>query len=265
MATMTELIELRTKASAAAKELNSKAEADNNRDFTPEEEKQFHDHLATVDSLTKKIERQSKVSQLSEPTPRLTTATNPIDSEPRKAPATAKRYVPLNYLKNSRVLSSLQERQDAAYATGMWVRGCMGNARARQWCSERGMGFNDVEVRGHEESTLTTGGYLVPDQMDNAMIDLKEQRGVFRQYARVSPMSADKKVRLRRTGGLTAYFTAEGGAITESTMAWDRVVLVAKDLGCVALVTNDLNEDATISLGDTLIGEMAYAFADKED
>jgi HK97 family phage major capsid protein len=48
-------------------------------------------------------------------------------------------------------------------------------------------------------------------------------------------------------------------------MAWDRVVLVAKDLGCVALVTNDLNEDATISLGDTLIGEMAYAFADKED
>lgn len=267
MPTMTELIELRTKASAAAKELNSKAEADNNRDFTPEEEKQFNEHLATVDSLTKKIERQAKVSALETPSPRLTNPGNPIDANggERKATAVAKRYVPLNYLKSLRTVTDLQERQTLAHTAGMWVRGCMGNTRAQQWCSERGIGFNDFEFRGQEESTLSAGGYLVPDQVDNAMIDLKEQYGVFRQYARVSPMNSDKKVRLRRTGGLTAYFTEEGGSITASQMSWDRVVLVAKDLGCIALVTNDLNEDATISLGDALIGEMSYAFANKED
>lgn len=264
--TVAELIAQRTKASADAKELHTKAEAEN-RDLTPEESKQFEDHLANVESLTKRIERQSKVSQLSEPNARLTTAPQPIDanSDKPKVPAVARRYVPLNYMKNLKTVTGIQERQTLAMETGMWVRGCLGNARARQWCAERGLGFNDIELRAHEETTLTKGGYLVPDQIDNALIDLKEQYGVFRQYARVSPMTSDKKVRMRRTGGLTAYFTDEGGTITESTMAWDRVSLVAKDLGCIALVTNDLNEDAVISLGDTLVGEMAFAFANKED
>ena len=266
MPTMTELIDQRTKLSVAAKELNAKAETEN-RDFTPEESKQFDEYLAAVEALSKRIERQSRVTELDTKSNRLTPASTPIDanSDRPKVPAIARRYVPLNYLRQLRTVTDLQERQNLAYAAGMWVRGCIGNPRARQWCSERGIAFQDIEVRAQEESTLTAGGYLVPDQVDNAMIDLKEQRGIFRQYARVSPMTSDKKVRMRRTGGLTAYFTAEGGTITESQMAWDRIVLVAKDLGCIALVTNDLNEDATISIGDALIGEMAYAFADKED
>ena len=266
MATTTELIEQRKVASTAAKELNAKAEAEN-RDLTPDESKQFEDNLASVEALSKRIERQSRVTTLETGSNRLTNPSTPIDasSDRKPLPAVARRYVPLNYLKQLRTVTDLSERQNIAHATGMWVRGCIGNARARQWCMERGIGFNDVEVRAQEEGTLTAGGYLVPDQVDNAMVDLKEQRGIFRQYARVSPMTSDKKVRMRRTGGLTAYFTAEGGTITESQMAWDRIVLVAKDLGCIALVTNDLNEDATISLGDTLIGEMSYAFADKED
>lgn len=266
MATMTELIEQRKTASTAASELNAKAETEN-RDLTADESKLFDDHISSVEALTKRIERQSRLTTtVQTPNQRLTNPGNPIDANTdRKIPATPKRYVPLNFLKQLRTVTDFSERQKLAFETGMWVRACIGNGQARQWCAERGIGIQTIEMRGQEESTLTAGGYLVPDQVDNAMIDLKEQYGVFRQYARMSPMTSDKKVRMRRAGGLTAYFTDEGGTITASQMAWDRVVLVAKDLGCIALITNDLNEDATISLGDTLIGEMSYAFANKED
>jgi HK97 family phage major capsid protein len=48
-------------------------------------------------------------------------------------------------------------------------------------------------------------------------------------------------------------------------MTWNDVQLSAKDLMVIARMTNQLNADAVISIGDTLAGEIAYAFSLKED
>jgi HK97 family phage major capsid protein len=61
-----------------------------------------------------------------------------------------------------------------------------------------------------------TGGFLVPPEFENDLIDLREQYGVFRQFARITPMARDTKSRAPPDRGLTAYFTGEAASITES-------------------------------------------------
>lgn len=150
---------------------------------------------------------------------------------------------------------------ERAYRFGQWVMAApMGVARAAQFCRDHGL-----EIRAMSEGQNEYGGFLVPEEFGNDLIDLREQYGVFRRNAKVVPMSSDTRSDPRRTGGLTAYFVNEADAITASDKSWDRVNLVAKKLGVLARVSSELNEDSVISLGDDLAGEMAYAFANKED
>jgi HK97 family phage major capsid protein len=69
----------------------------------------------------------------------------------------------------------------------------------------------------------------------------------------------------RRVGGLTAYFTGENQAVTESQAQWDNVNLTAKKIGALTRMSNEIAEDAVVSIADWLVGEIAYAFAAKED
>lgn len=151
---------------------------------------------------------------------------------------------------------------ERAYRFGQFLMASvLGNTKARDFCSTNGIALN----RAMGESVNETGGYLVPDEFGNDLIDLREQFGVFRRNAKIVPMASDTRSDPRRTGGLTAYFVAEAGAITASDMGWDRVELVAKKLAVLARYSSEINEDSSIAFGDTLAGEIAYAFAEKED
>lgn len=149
---------------------------------------------------------------------------------------------------------------ERAYRFGRFCLAAAGNQNSARWCADHG-----IELRGHTESVNTAGGFLVPEEFDMDLIDLREQYGVFRRNARIVPMSGDTKNRRRRTGGLTAYFAGEGEAGTASTKSWDMVQLVTKKLMTLSTYTNELNEDAAMSIGDDLISEIAYTFAKKED
>lgn len=164
-----------------------------------------------------------------------------------------------------------READQQAYTTGKWFQAICGVRSAQQWCSDRGIaiekGFwsgNEFQ-KGHIEGSNSLGGFLVPEQVDDAIIDLKETYGVFRQHARRSVMTGDTKSRRRRTGGLTAYFVSEAAAGTESTKSWDRVNLTAKKVMALGTFSNELGEDATINVGDDISLEIAYAFTYKED
>jgi HK97 family phage major capsid protein len=160
---------------------------------------------------------------------------------------------------------------ERAYRFGQWVLGVRGLsaglsteggfARAAAFCKENGI----VLTRAMSEGVNESGGFLVPEEFGNDLIDLREIYGVFRKNAKMVPMSSDTRSDPRRTGGLTAYFAGEGDALTASDKAWDRVELTAKKLTILSRYSNELNEDAVINLGDDLAGEIAYAFALKED
>jgi HK97 family phage major capsid protein len=166
---------------------------------------------------------------------------------------------PLMYTDGSKM-----EAEEAAYRSGQWLLATVGqNERARRWCNERGI---TVETRVMTAGTDSAGGYLVPVEMEQSIIDLRESYGLARRLARRRPMSSDTKSIPKRTGGVTAYFVNEDNdGVTASDKSWGNVNLVAKTLAALSLISKNLEEDSIIDVVDDLAQEMAYAFATKED
>lgn len=162
--------------------------------------------------------------------------------------------------------------EEAAYRAGMWMAAALYQKDwAKSWLRERGIDLmaqdENGQVRVMSGGTLAGGGALVPVEMEQAIIDLRDEYGAARKLVRVRPMSTDQKTIPRRTGGVTAYFFSDddGAGINASDKAWGSVNLVAKKLGALCRISEDLEEDAIIDVVDDLAQEMAYAFAVKED
>jgi HK97 family phage major capsid protein len=194
------------------------------------------------------------------------------DDEPQatvrfKIPARAKRFG------TTRNFSGVQNGlapDERAYRFGMWamaqIQRCIPGysyPEATRFVNNYMGGVYNV---AHSESDGTTGGhFLVPEEFSSDLIVLRERYGVVRRLFGREPMMSDTKHIPKRASGLTAYFTGENQAATESNMSWQDVQLIAKDITCMARMSNQLSADAAISVGDQLAGEIAYAFSNKED
>jgi HK97 family phage major capsid protein len=152
--------------------------------------------------------------------------------------------------------------EDQAYEAGMWARATLfGKADAARWCEARGVSIQKAQGEG----VNSAGSFLVPEKVERSVIVLREKYGVFRRQARVIPMGSDVLNWPRLTTPLTANFIGEGQQVTESTEQWDSVTFSAKKLATLNRLSTELDEDAVIFIGDWLVGEIAYAFASKED
>lgn len=164
---------------------------------------------------------------------------------------------------------SLEDARLIAYNLSMWMSASFkGNAKARRYCEENGLpilAFSPEASGGQMEGVNEDGGFLVPTEIDDALIDLREMYGVFRRRARNVTMGSDQKLRSRRKSGLSTAWLSEGDELDVSKKGWDQVKLGAKTLGCLAKWTNEFGMDASIDAGDDLAREMAWAFAKEED
>lgn len=153
-----------------------------------------------------------------------------------------------------------------AYKTGKFLASIFGHPealatqKAREFCR-----INGIELLAQQEDADSAGGFLVPEEFETAIIDLREEYGVFRRECKVVPMARDTKTVPRRTGGLTTYWVDENTTITDSEKTWDNVRLTARKLAVLTLYSSELSDDAVISIADDLAAEIAYAFASKED
>jgi HK97 family phage major capsid protein len=147
-----------------------------------------------------------------------------------------------------------------AYKFGRWAAACMGHRKSMDWCDNRG-----IQVKAHLETVNSQGGFLVPDEFSDALISLREQYGVLRRNAKIEPMISDTKRIPKRSATLTASFVGEATAGSETTQTFEQVTLVAKKLMVLSTISNELNEDSLINLGDSIAGECAYAMAKRED
>ncbi len=257
-----------------AKELVDLAKADD-RELTEDEASACDTHLDQADDLSAQIRvaeanarRDERIAKIEAPKPRAAAPAQPEETPVIEANDTPKIVIPARARRSVRNFkdSDHASAQEKAYKFGMMLQAgaakALGNHshRAIQWCND----YFPLEA-AHNEGTNSQGGFLVRDEIDSDLIDLREQYGVARQLLRVVPMMSDTMVRTRRTGGLTANYVGEATAGTESTKSWDQVSLVAKKLIVLATMSSELNEDAVISVGDDLAAEIAYAFSDKED
>ena len=191
---------------------------------------------------------------------------NPVESDAFRVPATVKRYSSLKHFVG-------RDADERAYRFGMFCLGIYGKKQGIDFCIKQGIplvsaggdALGDLQTKTQRENVNISSGFLVPDEFQNDLIDLREKFGVFRQNARIVPMASDTRSDPRRVNGVTAYFVGESTAATLSDKQWDRVRLTAKKLMVLTKYSNELNEDAVLNIGDDLAGEIAYAFALKED
>lgn len=243
-----------------ARKIQDKAD-DDGRVMTEDEVAEMDKHMRESDRITAAASRQERLeaqeATLAKPAER---KSEPEINDGRKieisSPEKMFRFGKLQAFKGKNA-----ERD--AYYSGKWLMATvMKHGPARQWCRDKGMA---LEQRVQTEGINSAGGFLVPDEMERAIIDLREQFGMFRSNARVLPMSSDHMLIPRRAGGVTAYFVGETEEITASDKSWGQVELTAKKLGALTRMSTDLSEDAIINIADDLANEMAYAFAVKED
>jgi HK97 family phage major capsid protein len=148
--------------------------------------------------------------------------------------------------------------EKAAHRAGVWFCAAAG----APWAIKR---TELPLVKAASEGIGSAGGLLVPDEISDRIIELRDVRSVFRRNTFVEPMASDSVSVPRRTGGLTGYFSAEASVLTESSMTWDNVSLTAKKLAVLTRTSAELQEDAAASFGETISRELAFAMAAKED
>lgn len=249
--------ELRQALSKAADELESmagKSEADG---FKQDVYDALKEKIVDLQTQLKRVEEAEKVAaSLATPVPgqdRLT---------PSAPPSAHKLYGKLKHFQDREISGQTVRAVDQAYAAGMWFKASIfDNAEAIDWCKSRGIPVTKAQGEGVDSA----GAFLVPEELLANIIVLREQFGVFRQECQVIPMGSDTLNWPRRVGGLTAYFTGENQSATESQASWDNVNLTAKKLAALTRMSNEIAEDAVVSIADWLVGEIAYAFAAKED
>jgi HK97 family phage major capsid protein len=206
-------------------------------------------------------EKAAEVAEVAAPAPKAAPA-------PRRKAASVAARMSAPAIARPKVWGSLKnfksdDRGDAvdkALRFGHWLLASKGNRKSLSFCDRHG-----IQVKAHTEGVNSAGGFLVPDEFETELISLREEFGVFRREARVRPMSSDTLRVPRRSATLSASFVGEATAGTESTQTFESVLLVAKKAMVLTTVSNELNEDAFVNLADDVAGEIAYAFAKKED
>ncbi len=253
------IAELRKKRAAAYDSLS--ALATNKSVFTEDETKAYETAKKDVTDLDAQIDRAVELQELAS---RSAVLVDGQEQDPRAA-VTIRRptYSKLKAYKDFTTDRGIVVRaEDQAYRVGQFVLATVyGVPEAQKWCKDNGI----VLTRAQAEGVNSVGGYLVPEEMMASIIVLRETFGVFRQNAQIVPMGRDTLNWPRRTGGVTAYFVAEGIAPTESNATWDNVNLTAKKLAALIRLSTELSDDAIINVADWITSEIAYAFASKED
>lgn len=236
-------------------------------DKLKEESESLDGQIGEVEQTNKRRQQAADaIKEIDNPTPapRITQAAQPTSESSQNRLSFPDRIQRQYQYAKLKAFANSSDGQREAYSSGQWLLAKFwNNAKAQRWCNE--FMPKDVSSFALSESTVTAGGALVPQELEAAIINLREDYGVFRQNTRVIPMGSDLMHIPRRAADTSAVFVNENTALTESDPTFNIVELKAQKLGVISRFSSELSEDAVINIGDWVAQEFAYAFALKED
>lgn len=135
---------------------------------------------------------------------------------------------------------------------------------------EEAKGFGELVLaamgrKALAESSNATGGYLVPTEMADRIIQKLGKYGKFRKNALVVPVGSDQLNVPKVDSDLTVYCPGEGAALTASDVGFGAVGLNMKKFCCLCAVSSELEEDSVIAIGEILGTSITRSMAKKED
>ncbi len=113
--------------------------------------------------------------------------------------------------------------------------------------------------------TDTQGGYLVPDEFENTLLQALEEENVFRRIASViKTSSGDMRIPMIAAHG-TAAWADEGAAITESDEVFGQIYIGAHKLATMLKVSEELLGDSGFDIPKYIAGEFARRIGKAEE
>jgi len=243
-----------------------KIAADEDRDLTDEEEKQFNATVSEIGHQTVRDESATGLYADLEAAEKWETTvaqfagrqTNPLTpqaSTARTVPATPRAYGKLRAFQG-------ENADREAYECGMWLKATLlHNQAAIDYCNDNGIDIRMAQTEG----TTTAGGYTVPDPLAAAVINVRERTGASRAVSRIVPMTADTLNFPKRTSGQTVYYPGEATAITASDKVYGQVALSVVKRAVMTKISNELIADSLINVVDDIAVDGGHALAYQED
>ena len=115
-----------------------------------------------------------------------------------------------------------------------------------------------------QEGVDADGGYLVPVEYDNRLIDVLTEENIMRGLATKITTSGEHKINIAATKPAAAWIE-EGGALSFGDATFDQIYLDAFKLHVAIKVTEELLYDSAFNLESYIITEFGKALANSEE
>lgn len=115
-----------------------------------------------------------------------------------------------------------------------------------------------------QEGIDPQGGYLVPEEYDERLIQGLEEENILRQLGTTIQTSGEHKINIASSKPAAAWIE-EGGALTFGDAKFDQIVLDAHKLHVAVKVTEELLYDNAFNLENHLISQFSKALANAEE
>ncbi len=115
-----------------------------------------------------------------------------------------------------------------------------------------------------QEGIDSQGGYLVPEEYDDRLIQGLEEENILRKLGTVITTSGEHKINIAGAKPAAAWIE-EGAALTFGDATFDQVVLDAHKLHVAVKVTEELLYDNAFALENYLMDQFAKALANAEE
>ena len=115
-----------------------------------------------------------------------------------------------------------------------------------------------------QEGVDADGGYLVPEEYDNRLIDVLDQENIMRKLATKITTSGEHKINIAATKPAASWIE-EGGALTFGDATFSQILLDAHKLHGAIKVTEELLYDNAFGLENYIITQFGKALANAEE
>lgn len=115
-----------------------------------------------------------------------------------------------------------------------------------------------------QEGVDTDGGYLVPEEYDNRLIDVLGEENIMRDLSTVITTSGEHKINIAATKPAASWIE-EGGQLSFGDATFDQILLDSHKLHVAIKVTEELLYDNAFGLENYIIDQFGKALANAEE
>lgn len=124
---------------------------------------------------------------------------------------------------------------------------------------------DEVALKALSEGVSADGGYTVPQDFYNTLLEEVMEQSVMRSLVTVVPMKTNVLTLTMINHGPEVYWTAEGATKTTTTADFTQPTITAYKLASIIYLTDELIEDSAFSLTSVLQSRFAKKISEAED